>query len=328
MLLFFIVTSDFGRQAPSYLAMRLAIVGRVGLSHQDSPMLTIQCSSTFFAPGAEGVRRMGKIRRISAFALLLGGAFLGFAASEARAGAVQMHLVIGGMDFDLSKGSIYDNSDPSNPNLVSIDTALLNSDLSADGFKLQVSGLQALSNNPGDIGGAFLHESGTWSLLPGGGTQTWTLYAFQTDYHTPSGAAGVLQSSTSGTFGFTQAGNSQAFKSWQDNSNTGVSPIGPPPTFTGTPSPTVTLVSPDLTGSTNTASLSGDAPPTTLGTVNSSYAIENRFNFTMSGTQPSIGFAGTSTVNAAVPEPASLALMLTTIPFLAACMMRRRKKSE
>jgi hypothetical protein len=272
---------------------------------------------------------MRRLRRISALTMLLSGAFLGFAAGEARAGSLAMHLVIGGMDFDLGPTGIYDLT-PGNPNGISVDTTLLNSDLSAAGFTLQVSGLQALSNNPGDIGGAFLHESGTWSLTPGGGSETWTLYAFQTDYHTPSGGPGVLQSSTSATASFTTAGNSVAFTSYQDNSNTGVSPLGPPPTFNGTASPTVVGVSPDLiTGSVHTISNSEDAPLTPLATVAGSYAIENRLDFTMSGTQPSVGFSGTSTVNSsAVPEPASLALMLTSIPFLLAqCMMRRRKKT-
>ena len=149
---------------------------------------------------------MRRLRRISALTLLLSGAFLGFAAGEARAGAIQMHLVIGGTDFDLSKGSVFDISDPGNPNIVTIDSAALNSSLTIAGFNLQASGLQALSNNPGDIGGAFLHESGTFSLTPGGGSASWTLYAFQTDYHTPSGGPGALQSSTSSTFGFTDCG--------------------------------------------------------------------------------------------------------------------------
>jgi hypothetical protein len=271
---------------------------------------------------------MRRLRRISAFALLLGGAFLGFAASEARAGAIQMHLVIGGTDFDISKGTAFDISDPANPNIITVDSLALNNVLTAAGFNLQVSGLQALSNNPGDLGGSFLHESGTFSLTTGGGSAAWTLYAFQTDYHIPSGGPGALQSSTSSTFGFTTAGDSQSFKSWQDNTNVGVSPLGPPPTFNGTGSPTVTLVSPDLS-TAGTGGLSGDAPVTGLATVAGSYAIENRFNFTMSGTQPSIGFAGTATVNSsAVPEPASLALMLTSIPFLLAkSIMRRRKKT-
>ena len=92
----------------------------------------------------------------------------------------------------------------------------------------------------------------------------------------------------------------------------------------------MTLVSPDLiNGSKHTTSPGGDSPLTNLGTVASSYAIENRFDFSMSGTQPTIGFAGTSIVSdASVPEPGSLALMLTSIPFLLAqCMMRRRKKT-
>jgi len=274
------------------------------------------------------MRRLG---RISAIALLLSGAFLGFAAGEARAGAIQMHLVIGGSDFDLSKGSVFDISDPGNPDIITVDSAALNASLTAAGFALQVSGLQALSNNPGDLGGAFLHESGTFSLIAGGGSASWTLYAFQTDYHTPSGSPGVLQNSTSSNASFTAAGNSQSFKSWQDNTNVGVSPIGPPPTFNGTSSPTATLVSPDLiTGGIHTTNLpGGDSPLTPLASVAGSYAIENRFEFSMSGTQPSFGFAGTSTVNSsAIPEPASLALMLTSIPFLLAqCMMRRRKKT-
>jgi hypothetical protein len=246
-----------------------------------------------------------------------------------------MHLVIGGTDFDLSKGSVFDISDPTNPDIVTVDSAALNSTLTAAGFSLQVSGLEALSNNPGDIGGAFLHESGTFSLLAGAGTVAWTLYAFQTDYHTPSGGTGVLQNSSSANFSFTAAGDFQHFKSWQDNTNVGVSPLGPPPTFLGTGSPTVSLVSPDLvTGAVHTDSLSDNSPMTALGTVASPYAISNRFDFQMTDSLPSVGFSGTSTVNAissrggGVPEPASLALMLTSIPYLLAkCIMRRRKKT-
>ena len=107
---------------------------------------------------------MRRLHRISALALLLGGVLFGFVASEARAGAIQMHLVEGGFDLDLSKGSVFDISDPSNPNIVTIDSAALNATLSAIGSLLQVSGLQALSNNEGDLSGAFLHESGTFSL--------------------------------------------------------------------------------------------------------------------------------------------------------------------
>jgi hypothetical protein len=272
---------------------------------------------------------MSRLRRISALALLLSGAFLGFAAGEARAGAIQMHLVLGATDFDLSKGSVFDISDPGNPNIVTIDSAALNSSLAIAGFNLAVAGLQALSNNPGDIGGAFLHESGTFQRTAAGPAASFTLYAFQTDYHTPSGGPGSLGNSSSTTFGFTAAGDTQSFKSWQDNTNVGVSPLGPPPTFNGTASPTLTFVSPDLvTGPDHTDSVAGNAPLTALASVAGSYAIENRFEFTISGGQPSIGFAGTSTVTSAVPEPASLALMLTSVPFLLAqCMMRRRKKT-
>lgn len=269
---------------------------------------------------------MSRLRTHAKWALLVGG-MIGLASAGARAGSVQMHLQIGGVDFDLSSGGFYDSTGGVNPDIVTIDSKALNSDLTAAGFKLQVAGIQALSNNDGDPGGAFLKESGTFSLLAGAGTVSWTLLAFQTDFHIPSGGPGNLQNSAAANYSFTALGDFQAFKSWQDNSNTGVSPVGPPPVFFGTGSPTVLLVSPDLTGATTTASLSGTSPLTPLASVAGSYAIANRFDFKMTDALPSDGFSGTSTVSAsAVPEPASAMLILSSLPFVVLGIVARRRK--
>lgn len=182
------------------------------------------------------------------------------------------------------------------------------------------SQLGATSNSPGNTTSADLMQTGQVSLnaaVPGagGGTGSITILASDNQYSQPVGN-GSLSSSGSATFTHATNGDSNAFQSWFNPSNSlGTKEV---------PSPVLNFVS---SSPPDPNSHSGDAPATLLGNVVAQYGLTNQTTITLSGGgPPSDQFTGSTTLTAnAIPEPTSMALMLAALPVWIFGVMRRRK---
>jgi len=234
----------------------------------------------------------GHLRLLAAF-----GALLTIMATDARAGAIELILnVSGGPSITIMSGGPFDASGGANPDLITVNTGLLNTVLIADGSALQFSSLGASSNNPGALN-ATLTETGQASTT--GAAVSFTITALQTSYNSPGGTLGVMQSSGSDTLSNTTAGDKNMFQSWYDGTNTGAMT---------TPSPLLTFTSTGPLAQSNSAT----AALTTLTPYVTPFALVNQTTVTLAANAngPADGFSGTTIVTAtSVPEPTSLALL-------------------
>jgi hypothetical protein len=136
----------------------------------------------------------------------------------------------------------------------------------------------------------------------------------------PAAGAAMLSQSTSGTYTFTTAGNTQTSQSWYSPTNTANStaPPGTPPVVISIPS----------TGSTN-ASLGSPTVSTLVAPYVVPYALTNRMIIDVTGNagNSSILQVNSATTLASVPEPASMVVFLTGIPLpiVLAGLLRRRR---
>jgi hypothetical protein len=179
--------------------------------------------------------------------------------------------------------------------------------------------LQANSNSPGDATSATLNQNGNVQLNAGGSGSI-TILASDNQYNSPTGPFGTLNSSGSATFNHATNGNPSDFQSWFNPSNSvGTKEV---------PSPILTFLAhspPDPN------SHSGDAAPTSVGTVVAQYGLTNQTTITLTGGAPGVPanpasdqFTGATTLTA-VPEPTSMALMLAALPVWIFGVMRRRR---
>jgi hypothetical protein len=270
----------------------------------------------------EGVSNVRRVRWFVGFAVALG---LGFAlqASSARAGVLEIDLTpTGGPTIVILEGGALDTA--MNPDTLTVNTGLLNAVLLGAGDPLRFASLGANTNNPGLATGATLTLTGEAYLLAGSGPFGFTAKAFQTDYTSPTGAIGSLQSSSSATATNTNMGDTQSFRSWFDQTNAGAKT---------TPSPVVMFVSPSLNGALpNTVSNSATAGATPLPGVASPFALVNEISISMmalpgGAVQPDDQFTGSTVVTAqAVPEPTSFVPMLAALPLVLGLLRRYRRK--
>jgi len=238
------------------------------------------------------VRLCGHLRFLAAF-----GVLLALGATDARAGMIELIINVSGQPtITITPGSALDTSGGANPDLITVNTGLLNTILAGGGSDLTFSALGAKSNNPG-AATASITQTGEASTT--GAAVSFTIDAVQTDYNSPVGAKGLLASSASATFTNTTAGDLTTFKSWYDGTNTGAMTTG---------SPLLALVSsgPDVQGA------SGNAAGTTLTPFVTPFALVNEISVSLAAnaTNPTDQFGGSTVVTAAaVPEPTSLALL-------------------
>lgn len=237
-------------------------------------------------------------------------------AIEARAGSLEILVTeSGGPTIPITDNGALD-TDPT-IGVINANTILLN--LSLVNYQFTSAGLGANSNTPGNSLVGSLVQNGSVQLLVGG-TGSITIVATDVDFSLPGPGPGNLYSSDSATFTNAPSGNSQSFKSWYNPSNGLAS--------TDVPSPTVTLTS---TGPlANSHSDNAAATPITL--VNP-YGLTNSTTITLTGGSPGalsqVGWTGTTQVTAhAVPEPASLALLLTAVPVTLFGAMRRGRAAK
>ncbi len=237
-------------------------------------------------------RFCGHLRFVAAF-----GVLLAMGATEARAGMIEIILNVSGQPtITITPGSPLDTSGGANPDVITVNTGLLNTILAGGGSSLTFSALGASSNNPG-AANATITQTGEASTT--GGAVSFTIDTVQTDYNSPVGSQGSLASSIAATLTNTTAGDSTTFKSWYDGTNTGAMTTG---------SPLLSLVSTGPVAQGDSA----NAAPTLLTPFVTPFALVNEITVSLAanGTNPTDQFTGSTQVTAAsVPEPTSLALL-------------------
>jgi hypothetical protein len=187
----------------------------------------------------------------------------------------------------------------------------------------KIIGLNASTNNPGDNDpvGANLTVGAEVQRITGGGPATLTITVTDEDYTLPAGAK-VLGSTAGAVFTGVPAGDSSKFTSWFNANNAGLAKSPPP-------SGPLMFTSTGLTHNGSSAS-TGNIPVGSAGT----YGLTNETVITMSGapTGPSIASVpdvviggSTQVLGTAVPEPASLAIMLPALPVVIMGWFRHRK---
>jgi len=253
--------------------------------------------------------------RLNCKRLLMGVAcglgMLVLASGQARAGTLEIVITDGTTTYDILDDGPLDTL--IGPNAIqALAPALVFPD-----FK--VIGLSAATNNPGmeNPTGAFLTVSGEVQRITGGAAATLTISATDTDYTLPTGAR-TLTSNASSTFTGVPAGDTHAFTSWFNPSNTPLAKdiSSGTITYTATGAPTQTNSTPN---------------PLTVPVGSGTYGLTNGTVLTMAGaatgTTPDISFGGTTIVlgSAVVPEPASLAIMLPALPVVIMGWFRHRK---
>lgn len=206
-----------------------------------------------------------------------------------------------------------------NPNQIVVSAAF---NTSATG--VSITGLQ--STSMATAASSQLGIQGTVTLNPGtSDNYTITINTTRDGFTTPPvNVIGILSQSESGTYTFTGTGGTQSFISWY-------SPVGTatPPVTSGSTPGLQNIAIP----ATGMATLSGNA--NTPGSVAFSpyvtpYTLANQIviNITGNGTQNNsiVGFQGSTTLMA-VPEPASLVMVLTgmPVPLMVLGILRRRK---
>jgi hypothetical protein len=242
-------------------------------------------------------------------------ALIGSAAPEARAAGITMTLTWTG-------GSITLNSLTSSPYVENTSTATalninagaLSGYLSGHGSAITFTSLGASSNYPGGTPNplvATLTESGTAVLSGSSGATAITVATMESGYTTPSGTTGTLGSAQTAIFTNVTAGGSEASSSSYNSTNTTT-----------------------LTSTSTGTSLNAYSPTNSMGvgTIVSGYTLDNSSAISMTGSTPGAGtttqFAVAATLTgAAVPEPASLIMMLTgmPLPLVVLGLLRRRR---
>jgi len=263
---------------------------------------------------------MNRLLRSGRRHLLVGVAcglgMLGLTAIEARAGSLEILVTeSGGPTIPITDNGALD-TDPT-IGVINANTTLLN--LSLVNYQFTAAGLGANSNSPGTAVVGNLAQNGSVQLLLGG-TGSITIVATDVDYSLPAPGPGTLNSSDSATFANGATGDTQGFTSWYNPSN-GLA-------ATDVPSPTVGLTSTGPVGNSHSA----DAAATPITLVNP-YGLTNSTTITLSGGSAGalsqVGWTGdTQVTSTAIPEPASMALLLTALPVTLFGAMRRRKAAE
>jgi len=239
-----------------------------------------------------------------------GLAMLVLASGQATAGTLEILISDGTTSYDILDDGPLDTL--TGPNAIqALAPALVFPD-----FK--VIGLSAATNNPGmeNPTGAFLTVSGEVQRITGGGPATLTISVTDEDYTLPTGVK-TLTSNASSTFTNVPAGDTHTFTSWFNPSNA--------PFAKDISSGTITYTATGAQTQTN----SHDPLMVPVGST-STYGLTNTTVLTMggapSGTTPDISFGGTTTVlGTAIPEPASLAIMLPALPVVIMGWFRHRK---
>jgi len=236
----------------------------------------------------------------------------GFGALEARAETLTLSVFAG---TDTTAPAIYSVAGGSTA--VSADTGILNGNLAAAGFgAYSFSNLGGSSNNPGssatgDQGGAFILTSGNLSVSPGGSGESTPITVVLTEggFVLPTSSPSLVES---GTVNFAGATGSL--------DSAGV--------LTDATGAATTVSIPTLTETSSPPSSSGSTSP---GTYVTPFTLDSQTTLVLdaaTGLNGSNGFSQKLQLTAgAIPEPASLVMMLTgmPLPLVVVGLLRRRR---
>jgi len=226
-------------------------------------------------------------------------ALSGFMANRAEAGSITLSIDLGGTVLVSEVSTAPDQT----VEFTASDIASANADLIAAGSAYRLSGLSANSNFTGGATG-FLQITGQVSIgAVGNTTLALSLDATQGGFLAPVGPSGTATTSSSANY----AGSATGTTTYTGDFQGAVLPS--PITFSGT-------------GSSTSA-------PVGIGSVPSGYSLSSHYVLNLGDVQTaSVGVVGTTTVTAAaVPEPASIVMLLTGLPMPLVFMglLRRRK---
>jgi len=224
----------------------------------------------------------------------------------------------------------------STPSVINVNTTLLNQEIA--GFAgtpyLTFNNLTATSNQPTATGmqNANIGVNGDVVQVGPNPTSVVQIVVSSTDFAAPQ-VLGTLSSSASDTFTNFGAGDGRTFQSYYDGSNTG-QPSPLPPNFPVTPppaGPTTGLQAFVPLGPGTVFSTAGTRS-VFIGSVVPPFALVNDTFLTI-GTNPNgvvsdDRFAGTTTLSAVVPEPASMALVLLGFSAVGLGSMHHRRKAR
>ncbi len=225
-------------------------------------------------------------------------ALSGFMANRAEAGSITLSLDLG--------GTVLVSATLTSPDQTVVFTASdissANADLAAAGSAYRISGLSANSNYTGGATG-FLQITGQIAIGVAGNTSlTLSLDATQSGFLAPTGPNGTATTSSSADYAGGATGTSTYTGDFQGTA------LSPPIVLSGT-------------GSSTTS-------PVAIGPVASGYSLSSHYVLNLGDVHTaSVGVTGTTTVSAAVPEPASVVMLLTglPVPLVFMGLLRRRK---
>lgn len=242
--------------------------------------------------------------------LLLSLGMFGAAPSEVRAGPLELLVTeSGGPTIPIIDNGPFDTNPA--PGVIDVNSAALNPLL----VSYQFTSLGASSNSPGVSSLASLSQNGLVQLMPGG-TGSIHVETSDIDFALPTGAH-TLSGSSSATFTSAPAGNSQVFDSWFNPSNT----LG----ATDQAGPAVSLTSTGLLPNSSAANAPGIAVGSAV-----PFGLTNSIDISLTGGVPGAmaqdQFAGTTALTQAVPEPASLGVILGTLALLSTRSRRRTRQ--
>jgi hypothetical protein len=263
------------------------------------------------------------------FLILALGAWIGLAVGEAKAGYIITMSITDDTTstttvFNVAKGSANDVTSPTITNAANIITVGGAFDSSATGLNL--TGVNSNTNNPGTTN-ATISLGGTASVVSGVATSddTYTVLitVSQTSFTSPTGAHGTLSDSTSSTISATTgaAGDMQKIQSWYNPLNTNAA--------VGSSTPGVSYA---LPATASSMSLGSPTESTSVSVAPTPYALIERITIVITGNSSDPNakdvFGGTTTLTAsAIPEPASIVMMLTGMPLAIVGMVLRRRRA-
>jgi hypothetical protein len=238
------------------------------------------------------------MRKYRGVVLVLGvAALLGLMASEGRAaGVIHMTIDLGGgttinVDTFRTGGSATSYGD--------VNLANLNAALAADGSAYQFTGLGGGSNNPGTALQGQLTLTGGIEIAAGTTNTNTTLIITETEgsFTNPSGTNGNLQSASSATYANQVAGPGQTAMSAYNATSTSSYTVN----SSGLP--------PNAEGNQTSIGVNASVIP---------YSLTNVLSFSLvpqAGLDVTDQFGLTATLTAStIPEPSSVAIMLTSMP--------------
>jgi len=251
---------------------------------------------------------------------ILGGLALALTLALAPAARADFEILVtegGGPTIPIVDDGPLD-SNTTDPGVITVNTSGLNALLVDFNFSSLGATSNRLTGTPFSNDAASLSVTGNATRSTLAGTQNITVTGFDTDYTFPTNDPKTMTTAATDTFRFTTAGDSRTFQSFFDPTN--ATPPGP-----GIPSPLLVFVPPVGVGPFGT---SNPGVTTPLGAQPTPFGISNTTVITLgpstsAQTVQSDQFTGATTITA-VPEPASVCLVVLGLGFVAARRLRSR----